>query len=142
MTLWSVMKKAYHRGSVKDMFNGEILNELSEGNEDVRKTLISNLKLILTDFIMLILIGSIAAASRDWADKQAKEAKKSEKLEDALYATFAGLSAKTLTNSSLDFAWWNALFEPSMDWNPFAVSYLGNEAKAILNFLTGDATAG
>ena len=142
LTLWSVMKKAYHRGSVKDMFNGEILNELSEGNEDVRKTLISNLKLILTDFIMLILIGSIAAASRDWADKQAKEAKKSEKLEDALYATFAGLSAKTLTNSSLDFAWWNALFEPSMDWNPFAVSYLGNEAKAILNFLTGDATAG
>lgn len=27
-----------------------------------------------------------------------------------------------------------------MDWNPMAIAYVGNEAKAIGNFVTGDAS--
>ena len=37
-------------------------------------------------------------------------------------------------------AWWESIFNVSMDWNPFVVSYIGNEAKAIGNLLTGDAS--
>ncbi len=87
---------------------------------------------------MWLLIGGAALLLGDWADEKEKEAKKSGHFDDALGATFAGLMYKTVYNSKLDMAWWESIFNVSMDWNPFVVSYVGNEAKTIANFVTGD----
>ena len=90
--------------------------------------------------MMWLLIGGAATLAGDWADDEEKEARKTGHFDDAAYAAYVGLIHKTIRNSSLDFAWWNSIFEISMDWNPMAIVYAGNEAKAICNFVTGDAS--
>ena len=88
--------------------------------------------------IMFGLIGSASLLAGNWADDDDDEFKKSGKFEDAMAATFSGLVAKTINNSSLDFIWWKSIFEPAMDWNPFSVMYLGKEIEAIGNLIMGD----
>jgi hypothetical protein len=56
-------------------------------------------------------------------------------------ATFANLCYRTVKNSSLDANWVSAIFDVSMDWNPFAATYLANEAKVLWNFITDDQSA-
>lgn len=98
------------------------------------------MKLLVCDFIMWLVIGQAALLLGDWSDDEKKEAKKTGHFDDAAYATWTHLIYKTVYNSSLDFAWWNSIFEISMDWNPFAISYVVNEAKAINNLIIGDAS--
>ena len=109
-------------------------------DENLRSAYQSNMKLLATDFMMWLLIGGAATLAGDWADDEEKEARKTGHFDDAAYAAYVGLIHKTIRNSSLDFAWWNSIFEISMDWNPMAIVYAGNEAKAICNFVTGDAS--
>lgn len=130
------MLKAMNNTSIKEGWNLYMNN----ADENLRKTYKSNLKLLACDFLMWLLIGGAALLLGDWADDEAKEAKESGHFDDALYAAYAGLVYKTVYNSKLDMAWWESIFNVSMDWNPFVVSYIGNEAKAIGNLLTGDAS--
>ena len=130
------MLKAMHNTSIKDGWNLYMNN----ADENLRKAYKSNLKLLACDFLMWLLIGGAALLLGDWADDEAKEAKESGHFDDALTAAYAGLVYKTVYNSKLDMAWWESIFNVSMDWNPFVVSYIGNEAKAIGNLLTGDAS--
>ena len=87
---------------------------------------------------MWSIIGGAAVLAGDWADDEYAKSKKSGKFEDAMYATWANLVYRTIKYSSLDFAWWNAIFEVSMDWNPFSISYIANEFNNIGRFITGD----
>ena len=73
-----------------------------------------------------------------WKDDLIKEAKESADATDAAIASAANIIARSINNSRLDFNWFKSIFEPSMDWNPFAVSYMANEAKHIYNYVTGD----
>jgi hypothetical protein len=130
------MLKAMNNTSIKEGWNLYMNN----ADENLRKAYKSNLKLLACDFLMWLLIGGAALLLGDWADDEAKEAKESGHFDDALYAAYAGLVYKTVYNSKLDMAWWESIFNVSMDWNPFVVSYIGNEAKAIGNLLTGDAS--
>lgn len=86
------------------------------------------------------MIGFAATLLGDWADEEEKEARKTGHLEDAGQATFANFIYRTVYNSKLDAAWWESIFNISMDFNPFAVTYIGNEAKALGNFIVGDAS--
>jgi hypothetical protein len=72
------------------------------------------------------------------ADDDDDEFKKSGHMSDAARATFSNLVYRTLKYSSNDFMWANAIFDISMDWNPMALSYLGNELNTLGNFITGD----
>ena len=47
----------------------------------------------------------------------------------AMGATFGNIGARSVNNSRLDFNWLSTIFEPSIDWNPFALTYIANEAK-------------
>ena len=135
VTVWGLLKSA-HNKSWKEGWNDYWNNQ----DENLRKAYQSNIKLLVCDLIMWALIGGAATLLGDWSDDEQKEAKKSGHFEDAAYAAWVGLIHKTVYNSSLDFAWWNSIFEISMDWNPMAIAYVGNEAKAIGNFVTGDAS--
>lgn len=135
VTLWG-MAKAMHNTSIKEGWDLYMNNK----DESMRKAYKANLKLAFCDFVMWVLIGGAALLLGDWADDEAKEAKKTAHIDDVFAATFAGLAYKTVYNSKLDMAWWESIFDVSMDWNPFVVSYVGNEAAALGNFLMGDAS--
>ena len=137
VTFWGMLKEM-HNTSIKEGWNKYYHGEGID--ENMAKAYKANLKMAFADFAMWILIGGAAALMGDWADDEMKEAKKSGHLDDAMAATWANLAYRTVKNSSLDFAWWNSIFDISMDWNPFAIAYIGNEAKAIGNFMTGDAS--
>lgn len=96
------------------------------------------MKLLICDFLLWAIVGGAASLLGDWADDEEKEAKESGHFDDAAYAAFTGLVYKTVYNSKLDAAWWESIFNISMDFNPFAVTYVGNEAKALTNFIIGD----
>lgn len=135
---------ALAKGSISDSWN--VLKNTYCYNENVdpelTKAYRSNINLLISDLFIWWFIGSIIGGMiGDWADDEEKEAKKSGHMDDAMMATFAQLCAKTVKNSSLDAAWWSSIFDVSMDWNPFAISYLGNEVKTLWNFATGDQSA-
>lgn len=133
VTLWG-MGMAMYNTSIKEGFDSYWNNI----DENLRQTYQANLKLLVTDLVMWSIIGGAAVLAGDWADDEYAKSKKSGKFEDAMYATWANLVYRTIKYSSLDFAWWNAIFEVSMDWNPFSISYIANEFNNIGRFITGD----
>jgi hypothetical protein len=59
-------------------------------------------------------------------------------MSDAISATWANFLYRTVKSSGLDFAWWKAIFDITMDWNPMSIAYLGNEVAILSNFIFGD----
>lgn len=135
ITAYGLLKTAF-KTSWGDAWNSYWNNT----DENLRKAYRANLKLGLCDFLLWAIIGSAANLLGDWADDESKKAKKSGHFEDALGATFAGLIYRTVYNSSLDTAWWHSIFDISMDFNPFAFTYIGNEAKVLTDFIFDDNT--
>lgn len=106
---------------------------------ELKQVYIANLRLFITDLVMWGVIGMGATMMLgDWADEEKKEAKESGHMSDAINATWANFVHKTIKSSGLDFAWWQAIFDVSMDWNPMAISYLGNEIAVLADFIFGD----
>ena len=140
LTLWDLGRECWEQRSFKEGWNNKMHNPNTD--PDVIKAYKSNLKLLVTDLAMWILIGSAALLLGDWTDDEEKKFKESGNFDDALSATFAGLVSKTVKNSSLDFAWWEAIFNVSMDWNPFSLSYVAREAQNLMNLAVGDDTMG
>lgn len=130
------MLKTMHNTSIKEGWNTYMHNS----DENLRQTYQANLKLIACDLVLWLMVGFAAILLGDWADEEEKEARRTGHLADAGEATFAGFLYKTVYNSKLDAAWWESIFSISMDFNPFVVTYIGNEAAALGNFLTGDAS--
>ena len=135
VTAWGMLR-AMHNTTIKEGWNLYMNNE----DENLRKAYQSNMKLLICDFMLWLAIGGAALLLGDWADEEEKEAKKSGHFDDAAYAAYAGFIYKTVYNSKLDAAWWESIFSISMDFNPFAVTYVGNEAAALTNFIMGDAS--
>ena len=97
------------------------------------------MKTFASDLILWLLIGTLSTMLlADWADEEKKDAKKSGNLEDAMAATFANLTYRTVRYSSLDFAWWNSIFDPFLDWNPISLSHIANDISGIVDFAMGD----
>ena len=69
------------------------------------------------------------------------EALKSEDLTDVILANTFGLVYKTLNYAKLDFFWWDSIFSPTIDWNPFMVSSLTNTIEQVTDVATGEKNA-
>jgi hypothetical protein len=137
LTLYDIMKDAHFNPvKFKKVYKEKITNE--DLDEDMRKTYQSNVRAAAYDLIMIGILGAIAALAMGWKDDLIKEAKESGDVNDAVIASAANIIARSINNSRLDFNWFKSIFEPSMDWNPFAVAYMANEAKHIYNYVTGD----
>lgn len=89
-------------------------------------------------FIWLILGSFFGGLLGDWSKEEAKKAKDSGRIEDAVYATVAGLVSKTWINSTLDANFLSSIFETSIEWNPFSVSRMVATTKNLYNFAFGD----
>ena len=55
-----------------------------------------------------------------------------------MFASGTQLLFKTVHNSALDFNAINSLFDISLDWNPFAVSYMSNFLSNTADLAVGD----
>lgn len=110
-----------------------------DADPELKQVYLANIKLLITDLVMWGVIGMGATTMlEDWADDEEKEAKKSGHMADAIDATWAKFIHRTIKSSGLDFAWWHAIFDISMDWNPMSISYLANEIAILSNFIFGD----
>lgn len=136
LTVWDFVKLCWSKGSFKDAKEAKFGDAV---DPELRKTYITNMKTFASDLILWLLIGTLSTMLlADWADEEKKDAKKSGNLEDAMVATFANLAYRTVRYSSLDFAWWNSIFDPFLDWNPVSLSHIANDISGIVDFAMGD----
>ena len=136
VTLWDMAKLAYQKHSLKDAWN----EKWNNADEDMRKTYQSNLKSLFMDMLLWILIGGLSAGAMSAADDLADEAKQTKDAGDAASAAAFGLLAKSLRNSSLDFMWWDSIFKPTIEWQPFSFGWAQQEYENISAWVTGDAS--
>ena len=138
LTLYDLLRRTWgHRGNIKEAWK-----EKMEGvDTDVQQLYKANFKLMLCDFLGWLLIGTILSGLLGGlADDEIKKAKKSGHMDDAFAASAAQLLYKTVNNSALDFNAFNSLFDMSVDWNPFALSYMTNWFSNTADLVMGDSS--
>lgn len=136
LTFWDFLKQWYSAGSFKDALTAKFGDSV---DPELRKTYITNMKTLMADITMWLLVGTLATAFLgDWADDEAKKAKESGNLEDAMFATFANLTFRTVRYSAMDFAWWKTISDPLLDWNPMALSHISNDMSSIIDMAMGE----
>lgn len=119
-----------------DIWNQQFWNN---SDENLRKVYRANLRLLISDLFIWLVLGSFfGGLLGDWSKEEAKKAKDSGRLEDAIQTTVAGLVSKTWINSTLDANFFSSIFKTSIEWNPFAVSRMVATTKNLYNFAFGD----
>lgn len=93
------------------------------------------------DINMFIVVGGVAAGwLADWEQELAKEAKSTESISDGLKASMMNILAMSLHNSAADFAFWDSIGTPAIQWTPFAFETGTRLVKNTLNVAMGDRT--
>ena len=114
---------------------------INNPDENYRRCYVSNLKLLAYDTCMAIMLGALTLGLSIVYDDLEDDAKKSEDLTDVILADVFGLVYKSFNYAKLDFFWWESIFAPALDWNPFMVSSLLNAVEQATNVATGDQNA-
>ena len=70
--------------------------------------------------------------------EKVEKARKSKHFEDALAATGVNFLYKTVHNSALDMNFLSSIFETSVDWNPFSLSFMSSQVSNIWDMAMGD----
>jgi hypothetical protein len=90
---------------------------------------------------MAIMLGALCLGLSIVYDDLEDDALKSEDLTDVILADMFGLVYKTFNYAKLDFFWWDSIFSPTIDWNPFMLSSLTNTIEQVTDIATGDKNA-
>ena len=114
---------------------------INNPDENYRRCYISNLKIAAYDACMAILLGVLCIAMKSVYEDLEDEALKSEDLTDIILADAFGLVYKTFNYAKLDFFWWDSIFSPTIDWNPFMLSSLTNTVEQVTDVVTGEKNA-
>ena len=124
--------------------NGRFLEEWEElwnnPDENLRIAYRSNLKQLAFDLVMLGVIVNISSfVLGDWADREEEEWRKDKgdtgKASEYMMANFI---YKTFDNSFRDFNMIASIWDPMLDWQPFAFSTLWNTASRVWDSAVGD----
>lgn len=110
-------------------------------DENYRRCYVTNLKILAYDVCMSIMLGLICLGLGVVYDDLEDDAKKSEDLTDVILADAFGLFYKSFNYAKLDFFWWDSIFSPTIDWNPFVVSSTLNTVEQVADFVTGEKNA-
>lgn len=107
-------------------------------DENYRRCYISNLKILAFDAMAAIMLGALCLGLSVVYDDLEDDAKKSKDLTDVILADAFGLIYKSFNYAKLDFFWWDSIFSPTIDWNPFVVSSTLNAIDQITAVASGD----
>jgi hypothetical protein len=99
---------------------------LENPDENYRRCYLSNLKILAYDTCAAIMLGALCLSLGLVYNDLEDEAKKSEDLTDAVLADMFGLVYKTFNYAKLDFFWWDSIFSPTIDWNPYVITSMTN----------------
>lgn len=135
-TLWKL-----GNGAVNGRFKEEWEEIWNNEDENLRIAYRSNLKQIAFDIIMLAVIGNlITYCTGDWADDEEDEWRKDKgdtgKAMDYMMANFLH---KTFDNSFRDFNMVASIWDPMLDWQPFAFNTLWRNASSMWDAAIGDS---
>lgn len=140
VTLASICREVWNNDD--KTFGGmlETINEkfINNPDENYRRCYVSNLKVLAYDACAAIILGALCLSMGLVYDDLEDDADKSEDLTDAILADMFGLVYKSFNYAKLDFFWWESIFGPTIDWNPFSVSYLKNAVEQATAVATGD----
>lgn len=114
---------------------------LENPDENYRRCYVSNLKILAYDACMAIMLGALCLGLSVVYDDLEDDALKSEDLTDVILADMFGLVYKTFNYAKLDFFWWESIFSPTIDWNPFMLSTLTNTVEQVMDVATGEKNA-
>lgn len=134
-TLWKL-----GAGAVNGRF-GEEWDELwNNPDENLRTAYRSNLKQLAYDLIMLCVIGNLVSyVLGDWADREEEEWRKDKgdegKAVDYMMTNFL---FKTFDNSFRDFNMVASIWDPMLDWQPFAFNTLWKNTSRMWDAAMGD----
>ena len=115
--------------------------DIENPDENYRRCYVSNLKILAYDACMAIMLGALCLGMSIVYDDLEDEAQKSEDLTDVILADVFGLVYKTFNYAKLDFFWWDSIFSPTIDWNPFMLSSLTNTIEQVTDVATGEKNA-
>lgn len=134
-TLWKL-----GAGAVNGRFSEEWDELWNNPDENLRIAYRSNIKQLAYDLLMLCVVGNLTSyVLGDWADDEEDEWRKDKgdqgKATDYMMANFI---YKTFDNSFRDFNMIASIWDPMLDWQPFAFNTLWNNTSRMWNAAVGD----
>ena len=134
-TLWKL-----GNGAVNGRFKEEWEELWNNPDENLRLAYRSNLKHIAFDMFMLCVVGTLVSYTLgDWADDEEDEWRKDKgDTGKAWDYTMANFLFKTFDNSFRDFNPISSIWDPMLDWQPFAFNTLWNNTQRMWNAAIGD----
>lgn len=110
-------------------------------SEDMERVLKANLGQLAYDITLYFIIGGIAAGyMADWAKDLTKESKENESIAEGLRASMANILAMSVRNSAADFAFWESIGNPALQWTPFSFDTGKRIFSNVVNVAFGDRT--
>lgn len=90
---------------------------------------------------MFAAVGGVAAGwLANWEKELAKEAKSTGSISDGLKASMVNILAMSVHNSAADFAFFESIGTPAVQWTPFAFETGARLWKNVWNTAIGDKT--
>lgn len=134
-TLWKL-----GAGAVNGRFSEEWDELWNNPDENLRIAYRSNIKQLAYDLLMLCIVGNLTSyVLGDWTDDEEDEWRKDKgdtgKATDYMMANFI---YKTFDNSFRDFNMVASIWDPMLDWQPFAFNTLWNNTSRMWNAAIGD----
>lgn len=116
-----------------------VWEDLWEGEDEIAKLHRANIRQLIYDLTIFFVVGtSVSALMADWDDDLIKDAKKSQDLGEALRASAAHMAMKMVSNSFLDFNFFNSIGSPILSWQPISFAYLGSRISDLGQAVLGD----
>lgn len=135
-TLWKL-----GNGAVNGRFGEEWESLWNNPDDNLRIAYRSNIKQLAFDLLMLCVIGNLASyVLGDWADDEEDEWRKDKGDEGkAIDYMMANFIYKTFDNSFRDFNMIASIWDPMLDWQPFAFNTMWTNTSRMWDAAVGDA---
>ena len=137
------MHDYYQENDSLDIFAAfrDAVNQRYTNDEDRARAYYANIKQLVYDLSMFATVGGVAAGwLADWEKELAKEAKSTGSISDGLKASMVNILAMSVHNSAADFAFFESIGTPAVQWTPFAFETGARLWKNIWNTAIGDKT--
>ena len=119
----------------------QAVQEKYKNSEDMERAYYNNIKQLGYDLTVAMLIGGIVAGQMTkWEKDLEKEARRSKSFMDGLKASMVNILTMSVRNSASDFAFWDGIFNPALQWTPFSLETGTRLWKNVWNTAFGDRT--